>query len=191
MGTLETENARRAKRKNLQHLVLESVYVAGLIGAALVAPNVIGAMKKLGLDPTERQVESINVARKRLIQKGLLRYENGLVRLTREGERRVRMADLASALESKPKKWDGKWRMLIFDIPERRKSLRHKVRHTLISIGFHRLQDSVWVYPYNCEDLIALLKADFRVGKDLLYLIVEDIENDRAIRAVFGLPSTK
>ena len=54
-------------------------------------------------------------------------------------------------------------------------------------IGFVRLQDSVWVYPYDCEDLITLLKADFRVGKDVLYLIVDSIENDKYLRAEFNL----
>ena len=81
--------------------------------------------------------------------------------------------------------------MLIFDIPEKRKSLREKVRTTLVSLGFKRLQDSVWVYPDDCEDLITLLKADFRVGKDLLYLIVDTIENDRVLREYFGITSRK
>ena len=78
--------------------------------------------------------------------------------------------------------------MLIFDIPEKRKPLREKIRSTLLSIGFLRLQDSVWIYPYQCEDLVNLLKADFKVGKDLLYLIVDSIENDKFFRKSFGLP---
>ena len=52
-----------------------------------------------------------------------------------------------------------------------------------------RLQDSVWIYPYPCEDLINLLKADFKVGKDLLYLIVNFIENDKWLKRLFGLTS--
>ena len=58
---------------------------------------------------------------------------------------------------------------------------------TLRDIGFIRLQNSVWVYPYDCEDLITLLKADFRVGKDVLYLVVEAMENDKEIRKHFRL----
>ena len=89
---------------------------------------------------------------------------------------------------NKPKKWDGRWRMLIFDIPETRKSLRDKVRHTLLHIGFLRIQDSVWAYPYDCEDFISLLKADFKIGKDLLYLVVDSIENDKSYKKYFNLP---
>ena len=77
--------------------------------------------------------------------------------------------------------------MLIFDIREERKILREKVRNTLRCIGFEKLQKSVWVYPYDCEDLITLLKADFKVGKDILYIIADKIENDRWLKKKFGL----
>lgn len=77
--------------------------------------------------------------------------------------------------------------MLIFDIPEKQRELRDKVRNTLQAIGFKCLQDSVWVYPHDCENFIALLKADFKIGRDLLYVIAEAIENDRALRDYFGV----
>ncbi len=55
-------------------------------------------------------------------------------------------------------------------------------------IGFVRLQDSVWVYPYDCEDFIALLKAELKIGKDVLYAIADTIEHDKGIRRHFNLP---
>ena len=77
--------------------------------------------------------------------------------------------------------------MLIFDIPEKKRHLRYKVRSTLSAVGFTRLQDSVWIYPYDCEDFVTLLKADFRIGKDLLYMIVDSLENDTWLRKKFNL----
>ncbi|OGG64507.1 hypothetical protein A3C94_03355 [Candidatus Kaiserbacteria bacterium RIFCSPHIGHO2_02_FULL_55_17] len=58
----------------------------------------------------------------------------------------------------------------------------------MVSCGFERLQDSVWAYPYDCEDLIALVKAEFRIGADALYLIVEQMEHDKHLREHFHLP---
>jgi len=52
---------------------------------------------------------------------------------------------------------------------------------------FFRLQDSVWVFPYDCEDFMALPKADLRVGRNVLYVIVEKIENDKHLNEHFGL----
>ena len=50
-----------------------------------------------------------------------------------------------------------------------------------------RLQDSVWVFPYDCEDFIALLKAELKIGAAVLYMVVEHIENDKHLRSHFGL----
>lgn len=85
------------------------------------------------------------------------------------------------------RKWDGKWRVLAFDIPEKKRSLRNKVRSTLQGFGFQKLQDSVWVFPHDCEDLIALFKADMRIGYSMLYMIVDEIEGQDRIKELFSL----
>lgn len=169
-------------------MVLHTVAAAGLISVALVAPNVVGALGKLGLLPTRRQNDSIRAARERLVARGLLKWEGKKLRITAAGERKLRQLELRGYKLSRPKKWDQKWRVLIFDIPEKRKGLREKIRRTLVAVGFVRLQDSVWIFPYDCEDLITLLKADFKVGKDMLYMIVDSLEYDQPIRAKFNLP---
>lgn len=187
MGTLEEGYRKRRKRADLQKLVLNTVAATGLIGAALVAPNVLGAMAELGLIPRRRQRESIRAARDRLARKGLLAWEGKKLRLTDKGKKHLQSLELRNYEIPKPKKWDERWRVLIFDIPERRHGLRDKVRRTLATAGLVRLQDSVWIYPYDCEDLVVLLKADFKIGKDMLYMIVDTLEYDKPIRARFGL----
>ncbi|MBI5742651.1 MAG: hypothetical protein HZA25_02340 [Candidatus Niyogibacteria bacterium] len=107
--------------------------------------------------------------------------------LTPKGEAALRKLELNEYQICRPKRWDGKWRVLIFDIPEKRRMLRELVRRTLSAIGFIRIQDSVWLHPYDCEDLITLLKADFKIGKDLLYLVVEQMEYDARYRDHFDL----
>lgn len=139
----------------------------------------------------KKRKHSINVSRQRMIDRELLEYQNGFLRLTKKGQMLFREIERRDFKLTRPKRWDKKWRVLIFDIPEKRRGLRDKVRSTLRSIGFERLQDSVWVYPYDCEDLITLLKADFKIGKDLLYLIVDKIENDTVIRKFFGLQTNQ
>ncbi len=187
MGILEESGKRRTRRKNIASFVLASVGIAGMLGIAAVAPNVLGAMGKLGLIPSGRQKEIINRARDRLLRQGLLRREDGFLRLTPKGKAALRHLEIREFKTVPPKRWDRKWRVLIFDIPEYRKGLRDKVRRTLEAIGFVRLQDSVWVYPHDCEDLIALLKADFKIGKDMLYMIVEELEGDTHLKRQFGL----
>lgn len=186
MGEAEKKSKERAKKADLQKIVLNAVATAGILSVAVLAPNALTTLKSLGF-LKDRRIESIKAARKRLVTAGLLSYHAGLLELTPKGEAKLRQLELCEYQLKKPKRWDSKWRVLIFDIKETRKGLREKVRLTLISIGFEKIQDSVWTYPYDCEDLVALLKVDFKIGRELLYLIVDSIENDNWLRDKFGL----
>ena len=189
MGLQEKTTRERLRKNELKKLVLATVAFSGVLAVALVAPNVLGAMAKLGIIPTRRTGEYVGSTRNRLLRQGLLQKKDGVLRLTEKGERELRALQLREFdPKQKKRRWDHKWRILIFDIPEYRRGLRDRIRRTLEAIGFVQLQRSVWVYPHDCEDLIVLLKADMHVGKDMLYLIVDSIENDRGLREQFGLP---
>lgn len=188
MGEMEKENRKRVRVAKIQKIILQSVATAGIISVGLVAPNVLGAIAKLGIIKTKRQREYINRSRNRLLEAGLLKKDSrGFVSLTKKGELALRNAERADYRLPRPKCWDKKWRVLIFDIPERLKTIREKLRLTLRSIGFVQLQKSVWVYPYDCEDFIILLKTDFMIGKNVLYMIVDSIENDKKLKDYFEL----
>lgn len=183
---MEAESRRRARRGEIQKIILGTVAAAGVLSVALLAPNALKMFKVFGVGSNRRGKEIIYTSRKKLVASGLLEYaSNGFLAVTKQGKKKLQELELRDYKLKKPKRWDKKWRVLIFDIKEERRPLRDKIRRTLDVIGFIRLQDSVWVYPYECEDLITLLKADFKVGKDLLYLIVDSIENDRWLKEHF------
>ncbi|MBI2474717.1 MAG: hypothetical protein HYV68_03370 [Candidatus Taylorbacteria bacterium] len=188
MASMESRSRQKTRRKNIQKIILGTVAVTGMLAVAAMAPNVIGAMSKLGILPSKRQKEIIKRSRESLVKRGLLEDKNGYLVLTTEGQNYLKVMEVKDFVLKKPKKWDKKWRVLIFDIKEKRKSLREKLRRTIISVGFLRLQDSVWIYPYDCEELMTLLKVDLKIGKDMLYMIVDELEHDTPIRQYFGLP---
>src|SRR3989338_8641322 len=67
----------------------------------------------------------------------------------------------------------------------------HRIREAAIRLekaGFVRLQDCVWVYPYPCEEFVAFIRADLRLGPGMLYIIAEEIEHDRHLKEHFGIP---
>ncbi len=187
MGKLEKHSQERARREHLQKIVLGTIKVAGILSVGLLAPSVIGAMDKLGLLPKSRQREYITSSAAKLTKRGLLKYINGHYELTKDGEKILRQWELSDYIIHRPKKWDKKWRVVIFDIPEKKRKTRDKITILFRQAGFQRLQDSVWVFPYDCEDIIGLLKTDFHVGKYLLYMIVEELENDKQLRKDFNL----
>ena len=187
MGKLERKVKKETKRANVQQLVLDTIAVSGMVTAAVVAPNVIGAMGRLGILPSPRSDEVIRRAQNTLIKKGFLKWEGGKLRITEKGKREHDMYLLKTEGVPKPRRWDGKWRIIIFDIPHSRASIRTPLRRTLIMVGFYCLQRSVWVYPYDCEEAIALIKSELRIGNDILYIIADAIENDKHLKTHFDL----
>jgi len=196
MGNLEKEIKAKDKRKNIQKIILKTVFIAGMLSIALVAPNVLSAISKLekSFKRKKNLKYSINDSFTRLKEKGLIEIIeiNGkkVARITKKGEDKLDFLDKHDFKLTIPKKWDGRWRVVIFDIKESRSRTRFLLRKTLSQIGFIRLQNSVWLYPHDCEDLISLLKVDFKIGKDVLYMIVEKLENDWHLRKTFNLPNS-
>ncbi|OGI65620.1 CRISPR-associated endonuclease Cas2 [Candidatus Nomurabacteria bacterium RIFCSPLOWO2_02_FULL_40_10] len=196
MGNLEQEIKKKDKRKNIQKIILNTVFTAGMLAVVAVAPNVLSVMKQFeGTFKRKKNLKySINDSFMRLREKGLIEIVeiNGkkVARITSKGESKLDFLDKHDFKLKIPKKWDGRWRIVTFDIRESQKKTRALLRMTLFQIGFIRLQNSVWIYPYDCEDLISLLKADFKIGKDILYMIVEKLENDWHLRKTFNLPNS-
>ncbi|MCX6752700.1 MAG: CRISPR-associated endonuclease Cas2 [Candidatus Nomurabacteria bacterium] len=193
MGKLEKESRKRSRKANLQKTILSAIFIAGGLSIALMATKMTKIFNKIEPDfmKSKYRKYSFNRSLERLKKNDLIFWEkiNGknLVRLTSKGEAKLRQLEINDFKIKKPRRWDQKWRLLAFDIKEERRGLRNKIRHTLRQIGFIRLQDSVWVYPYDCEDLVMLLKADFKIGKDLIYIIADSIENDKFLRKEFDL----
>lgn len=120
----------------------------------------------------ELKKSSLSQALKRL-------RENGLVELVDDKELIFRLTDsgrdkvLWEKMKVSDESWDGKWRVVIWDIPEKRKTIRDVLRYKLKQLGFKYLQKSVWVSKKNCkrelrefirkvgiEDWVVVLESD-------------------------------
>ena len=194
MGIIEKSAKRGRQWGAFQQAMLAAVAIGGVVVVAATMPN---AARLLKYFPGYKKGARFNYQAKtslgRLVARGLITFEEKdgkrYARITEAGGRMLEMEKAKEAV-TKKKRWDRRWRVVIFDIPERRKNVRARIRYFMREYGFVRLQDSVWVYPHDCEDLIALAKAHFRIGADVLYMIVEKIENDKHLREHFNLPAT-
>ncbi len=189
----EDAEKKRERRADIQRVLLGVVGAAGLLSLVLLAPNAVQVLKLFKRrNPRYRSPRYINGVAGKLQKKGWLRVERrggkSFLRLTEKGEWELLKYKLQEKTLQK-KKWDGKWRLVIFDIKESKRLLRDRIRTDIVTFGFVRLQDSVWVYPHDCEDLIVLLKAHCKIGKEVLYVISEKIENDGWLKKKFSLVS--
>lgn len=110
------------------------------------------------------------------------------VSLTPEGKKKAGRFQIDALLVAKPKKWDKKWRIIIFDVQDKHRTKREALRGFLKRLSFHQLQKSVWIHPYNCEDEVRILEEFFGFTKQELQFIVADhVDSDAKLRQHFKL----
>jgi CRISPR-associated endonuclease Cas2 len=83
--------------------------------------------------------------------------------------------------------WDGKWRIVMFDIPEATDDKRDKLRRLLKNAGYIKLQASIYInpYPLNREAVVYLKKTGLinyiRIGR------LEELDDDSDLLKHFKL----
>lgn len=109
--------------------------------------------------------------RKRLIEirnKG----EERLVRLTKKAKYEIlRLQFVQHMSTQRTQKWDRKWRLVLFDVPEIQKKYRDFLRKLMRKNGFRMWQLSVWASPYNPEPYLSQLLR--YLGIDQCYDLIE------------------
>ncbi|GIW62015.1 MAG: hypothetical protein KatS3mg089_0867 [Patescibacteria group bacterium] len=169
-----------------------------LIPAAFFAPRAAFLMAK-SLEKNNNEWEQwkkfnhgyLRQTLKRLEKQKLIqrKYVNGkqTIIITKDGRKRILTYALEELIIKKPHRWDGKWRVVMYDIPQQQKRLQELLSHILKNLGFLSIQESVYLIPYPCYDEIEFLREYYGVGRYLKYLLVEKIEDDAAYKTYFGL----
>ena len=112
--------------------------------------------------------------------------ERAPIVLTKKGMRRFLRYSMLEMISGKIKKWDYLWRMVIFDIPDRKRRSREAFRRELISSGFYPLQESVFVSPYKCEKEIIELAKIYGILSHMLILTVASLgPREKGVRSYF------
>lgn len=83
--------------------------------------------------------------------------------------------------------WDGKWRLAAFDIPEIMRGARDALRFVLKRAGFLQLQQSIWIYPYDCGELQLLLVEDQKLRHRVVYVRIDLLNDEKNLLEHFGL----
>ncbi len=122
-------------------------------------------------------------------KRGLIRIveKNGrkFLKLTKKGQLEVLLARARMPVAGK--KWDGTWRLIMFDIPEAAKPQRNQLRDLLKKNNFKKFQHSVYInpYPLNREAVKYLQKTHLI---DFIRIIkVEEMDNDKDLKKKFKL----
>lgn len=105
--------------------------------------------------------------------------------LTDKGKQKALAYDLDEMKIKKPEKWDKKWRVVLFDIPDNRKKIREALRGHLKNMQFYEFQESVFVHPYDCEDEINYLIEFYDIRKFVRFIVAESLDNELHLKHHF------
>ena len=192
MKKIRTET--RGKYLPMRNLILRTLAVGGVMSVALIAPKTLSLLKKLDRAATNRKnlYGRITQAIRNLERAGMVRTsgarEKRRVELTEKGRSTIETIYASEYRIPEPAFWDGRWRVVMFDIREKRRKVRAKLRLLLLGAGFLRLQDSVWVHPFPCDEFIGLVRAHLKSGTgEMLSFTAEALESDKKLREYFRL----
>ncbi len=177
--------------------VLKIVGAGVFLAASFAVPNLPLALKPFITDTSDREswkrfnIPYLKRVLYRLEKQKLVEIEEEnnvqIVKITDRGRRRILKYSLDELAVEKPKKWDGIWRLVAYDLPEKMSHARNILREYLRTWGFYPLQESVYLHAYPCIRQVEFLREYIGVGKYVRLFIVSEIENDKEFREFFGV----
>lgn len=130
----------------------------------------------------------------RLNKNGFVTKKNGVYKLTFKGEKEAFFSMLESYKltgfmkhNPEPEKWDGKWRIIFFDIPEKKRRYRDELRSMLKIVGFKEFQKSIWIYPYPVPKFLKDILFEEGIKQYTRFITTNDIEYDKDLRRKFSI----
>ncbi|MBU1390148.1 MAG: CRISPR-associated endonuclease Cas2 [Proteobacteria bacterium] len=163
-----------------------------LLGLSRNPNNYFKILKAIGKEWGDIDKRALHRAIKNLYKSKIIDVKedkNGVTTLvlTEKGKQKVLKYNLDKIIVPKMKKWDNKWRVVIFDIPESRKKIRDALRFHLKKMGFFEFQKSVFIHPFNCQDEIDYLIEFYGIRRYLRFLVAESIDNELHLQKHFNL----
>lgn len=177
---------RKKRIGKIEREILERLTLGDLVYGFLLSGTSTKRLRRLS---RERAMERYyrKKAIERLSTLEFIRVQGGKLIITNTGKTALGSVVLENVARLKDTPWDGKWRIVFFDIPKEYNSLRDRVRFVLKKAGFVQLQQSIWVFPHDCRELAELLKEESGLSKHIMYGVLERISNEDSVKKLFKL----
>lgn len=128
------------------------------------------------------------LSKEKLIEEKIFPNGSFKLLLTKEGIKQAKMLSLIgkSINFKNSKKWDRKWRIVLFDIPEKDRAFRDILRDHLRELKFFKLQHSVFVSPYPLEGVMLEVIELYSAQKYVRIITALKIDNEDRIKRHFS-----
>lgn len=178
----------KGQRYLLAPETLKILAAVGFITLPFLMPGLAVSLGKIAIN-LQRQAfrQRLNRLKKRKLIN--IRYEKDepVVEITQNGLKEALRFKVQEMTIKKPPRWDKKWRLIIFDIVEKKKRQRDQFRSKLQELGFYPLNESVYVHAFPCFEEVEFIRQIYFVGGEVKYILAEKIENGELLKSRFGL----
>ena len=162
------------------------------LGLTMSARKHFWILKNIPKELKRVKKEYLDRAIKRLYESKLVdikEKEDGtaILTLSEEGKKKILIYNIDNLKLKKDKNWDGYWRIIIFDIPEKLKQARYALSKKLQEIGMYQLQKSVYIYPFECKDELDFIIEYFNLRPYVRFGLLKEIDNELHLRKIFDL----
>jgi DNA-binding transcriptional regulator PaaX len=141
--------------------------------------------EKINRQALKRAVNSLYTSR--LIEEKHHRDGTTTIILSENGKKKALSFDLDNIKINTAKKWDSKWRIVMFDIPEKLKKVRESLRFHFKTMGLLEFQKSVFISPYPCDKEVEFTLEFYNARKYVRFILAESIDNELHFKNKFGL----
>ncbi len=180
---------KKYEKGEIAEIILSVLLVAGVIAVAVTMPNAVQLFKYLKPQNAKERTR-VKKSVLRLEQSGFIMKKSGtkdVFVLTTEGEKKALRYKLEAMKIARQEKWDGKWRVVMFDVPEDKKQARRTINLVLKKLGCVQYQKSVFVTPFPCLKEIDFIGECFDVRKYLRIITACDMEGATKFKKVFNI----
>ncbi len=179
---------KKIQQSTITKTILVTLGATALVTTSVVFPSLPYIISLFAND--QKQKRYVKKIFRKLEKQHLISIQEDIngqitIKITEAGKLKALSFNKDSMQIKKPQKWDGIWRIVIFDIPEGHKKAREAFRSYLKRLNFYKLQKSVFVHPYHCKEEVDFLKHDFGIADFITYLEAKFVENQNILRNHF------
>lgn len=168
---------------NNQKNVLKIIGKSIILASAIVAPNILQVLQPKNYKEKYKHKRTI----KKLFDYKIIYLFGEEIRLTDKGKELLGIIQIEDIYIFPKDDWNGVWQIVCYDTPETKKNARDYFRAKLAETGFKFIQDSLWVYPYECKEEIAIISQNLGIAPFVAYLNTDYLPQQQKLIRYFKL----
>lgn len=183
---------KRAQRKRLKRRfkigenereIIKVIGIGVIVISSLVLPNLPIVLRPF----LKKRPNGVFELLKKLHKKKILNLGGEEVKLTERGKKLLKEIQLLEIEIPRPKKWDGVWHLVSYDIPVRFNRKRDYFRSVLKRWDFYQIQKSLWVFPFECKEEIAILAKYLEIEDFVVVMTTDSLANEDEVEEKFSI----